>query len=175
MYIYISYISKALCQKIEFFPSVDLKKFHNIKVESYVLLGVGSRGGRILRIQAREITLWKLLWGGEGWSQVIQKFCHKGQIVWTSKENQIFQVKEFSVFLYMGRCKSLAHWNHFFDTYLSYLGPVSVFSKYPEFPQGSPYAVAADWWLLDGGILSFLSSLRAHQLTIHRGYNCQWL
>ena len=46
VYIYISYISKALCQKIEFFPSVDLKKFHNIKVESYVLLGVGSGGGK---------------------------------------------------------------------------------------------------------------------------------
>ena len=38
----VSYISKALRQKIEFFPSVDLKKIHNIKVESYVLLGVGD-------------------------------------------------------------------------------------------------------------------------------------
>ena len=40
--VYISYISKVLCQKIEFFPSVDLKQIHNIKVESYVLLGVGD-------------------------------------------------------------------------------------------------------------------------------------
>ena len=40
--VYISYISKVLCQKIEFFPSVDLKQIHNIKVESYVLLGMGG-------------------------------------------------------------------------------------------------------------------------------------
>ena len=42
IYIYISYISKALCQKIEFFTSVDVKQIHNIKVESYVFLGVGD-------------------------------------------------------------------------------------------------------------------------------------
>ena len=42
MCVCVSYISKALRQKIEFFPSVDLKKIHNIKVESYVLLGVGD-------------------------------------------------------------------------------------------------------------------------------------
>ena len=42
VYIYISYISKALCQKIEFFTSVDVKQIHNIKVESSVFLGVGD-------------------------------------------------------------------------------------------------------------------------------------
>ena len=38
------------------------------------------------------------------------------------KENQTSQVKEFSAFLCMGRCKIWAHWNHSFDMYLSYLG-----------------------------------------------------
>ena len=44
------------------------------------------------------------------------------------KENQISQVKEFSGFLCMGRCKSLGSLKSFFDMHLSYLGPVfSVF------------------------------------------------
>ena len=43
----------------------------------------------------------------------MQKFCNKGQVVWTIRrwllirEKQISQVKEFSPFLYMGSCKSL--------------------------------------------------------------------
>ena len=41
------------------------------------------------------------------------------------KENQIPQVKEFSTFLCMGRCKVWAHWKHAFDMCLIYLGPVS--------------------------------------------------
>ena len=45
--------------------------------------------------------------------KVIQKFCNKEQVVWTWKvflgvrENQISQVKAFSAFLCMGRCKNL--------------------------------------------------------------------
>ena len=43
----------------------------------------------------------------------MQKFCNKGQVVWTIRrwllirEKQISQVEEFSPFLYMGSCKSL--------------------------------------------------------------------
>ena len=43
----------------------------------------------------------------------MQKFCNKGQVVWTIRrwllirEKWIFQVKELSPFLYMGSCKSL--------------------------------------------------------------------
>ena len=54
---------------------------------------------------------WERL-GGVGMSDYIE-ICNKGQIVWISKiflwikENQVSQVREFSAFLYMGRCKSL--------------------------------------------------------------------
>ena len=34
-------------------------------------------------------------------------FATKNQVVKTSKENPISQIKEFSMFLYMGRCRSL--------------------------------------------------------------------
>ena len=60
------------------------------------------------------ITLRELLWGGRGMegqgagrSQVIQKFCNKGRVVWTSKvflwikENQIIsKVQEVSAFYF---------------------------------------------------------------------------
>ena len=55
----------------------------------------------------------KLLWGGKGRSREIQEFCNIEQVIGNvkrlllNKENQIFQVKEFSAFLCMGRCKSL--------------------------------------------------------------------
>ena len=41
------------------------------------------------------------------------------------KENQISQVKEFSAFVCMVRCKSLDSLKSFFSYDLSYLGPVS--------------------------------------------------
>ena len=42
-----------------------------------------------------------------------------------------------------------AEWSHSFDMHLSFLGQYPVFS-HPEFPLGSPWGVAAVWWLLDG-------------------------
>ena len=65
------------------------------------------------------------------------------------KENQISQVKEFSTFLYMGRCRSL--------------GSLKSFLWYA--PQ-----------LSEARILCFhiLSSLKAHQLMLE-GYNHWWL
>ena len=56
------------------------------------------------------------------------------------KENQITQVKEFSAFACMGRCKNLGHWNHSFDIHLTYLDPVVL---HLVFPQGSPSVGAA--------------------------------
>ena len=64
---------------------------------------------------------------GEGELSGYIEVCNKGQVVWTSKvflwikENQISQVREFSAFLYMGRCKSLGSLNSF----LSYASRLS--------------------------------------------------
>ena len=52
------------------------------------------------------------------------------------KENQISQVKEFSVFLGMGRCKCLGTLKSFFGYAPQLLGQCSVFSR-PKFPLGS--------------------------------------
>ena len=40
------------------------------------------------------------------------------------KENQVSQVKGSSIFIFMGRCKSLGSPRSFFPEHLSYLGPV---------------------------------------------------
>ena len=45
--------------------------------------------------------------------------------------------------------RAWAQWSHSFDMHLSFLGQYPVFS-HPEFPLGSPWGVAAVWWLLDG-------------------------
>ena len=51
-------------------------------------------------------------------------------------------------------------------------GPVSfVFTSWASFPQGLPWGVAVVWWLLI--FFSFLSFLRAHQLTL-AGCNHWW-
>ena len=59
-------------------PSVNLKNVHDLKVESYVLLE------EVFRMSsseaASELTLRELLRGGEGRSQIIQKFYNKGQV-----------------------------------------------------------------------------------------------
>ena len=66
------------------------------------------------------------------------------------KENQTSQVKEFSAFLYMGRCKSLGSLKLFL-WYASQLSGASILCfSHPELPWGSPKGVAAVWWLLDG-------------------------
>ena len=74
---------------------------------------------------------------------------------WTAREFP-------SLFLCMGRCKSLAHWNHSLDKHLSYLGPVPcAFLKLHLWGRVS----SADCEMV-GVFVSFLSSLRAH----HRGW-----
>ena len=74
----------------------------------------------------------------------------------------------------MGRYKSLAGLTEIFP--LTCTSPVwgqHPVLSHPEPPEGSPWGVAAVWWLLDGRhFFSSLSSLSIHQLTIHGGW---WL
>ena len=66
------------------------------------------------------------------------------------KENQIFQVKEFSAFLCMERCKSLGSLKSFLSYAPQHLEPVSkVYTSWASFPQGSLWEVAIVWWRLD--------------------------
>ena len=66
------------------------------------------------------------------------------------KENQIFQDKEFSTFLCMGRSKSLGSLKSFLSYAPQHLGLVSkVYMSWASFPQGSLWEVAIVWWLLD--------------------------
>ena len=108
-------------------------------------------------------------------SQVIQCLQQRAgslNIKWLLliKENQIFQVKEFSTFLCMGRCKSLGLLKSFLLYAPQHLGLVSkVYTHWASFPQGSLWEVAIVWWLLD----SRYSPVQAHWLTLE-GCSC-WL
>ena len=84
------------------------------------------------------------------------------------KENQILQVKEFSAFLCMRRCKSLGSLKSFL-WHASQPSGASILT-HPEFPQGSPAAV---WWLLDGRY-SFQPWVSLARLT-WEGCICWWL
>ena len=91
------------------------------------------------------------------------------------KENQISQVKEFSAFLCMGKCKSLGS----VKSFLWYVPQLSG-ASFLRFHILSFLRVHHGEWLQPDGcqmadILSILSSLRAQQLTIHGGCNCWWL
>ena len=88
----------------DFHHGVDLKKYSQPKSWEWYFIHWefwGLQAGQA----ASQVTLRELLQGREGRNQVIQKFCNKGQVIWTSKdycelkENQISQVKEFSAFL----------------------------------------------------------------------------
>ena len=63
---------------------VNLKNSHKLKVElcfiQWEFLGLQPQE------RALQVTLRKLLLGDKQRSQVIYKFCNKGQVVWTSKE-----------------------------------------------------------------------------------------
>ena len=85
---------------------------HNLEVESYVLFGGHSEdfkpGDRTLK------SLWgtaaKRQWGSQDLQVFLQQRPGSRNIkrLLLFKENQISQVKEFSTFLCMGRCKSLS-------------------------------------------------------------------
>ena len=67
------------------------------------------------------------------------------------------QVKKFSAFLYMGRSKVWAHWNHSFDMHLSCLGSVSCIFTFWVF-SGITVGSGTVWWLLDGRYFFWVSS-----------------
>ena len=85
------------------------------------------------------------------------------------KGNHISQAKEFSTFLCMGRYKSwFTEINY--DVHLTYLGLVSCDFTRPQVFLGLTIACSLKatiyrWWVF----FSFLSFLRAHELTIHGG------
>ena len=103
--------------------------------------------------------------------KVIQKFYNKGQVIWTSKvflgvrENQISQVKEFSAFLCVGRCKSLGSLKSFLS-HAPQLSGASVSCIFtPEFLSvhcGSGCSlIGARSWVF----FSFLSALGAQKFS----------
>ena len=92
------------------------------------------------------MTLRELLQGGERGSQDIQRFCNRAgslnvKSVLLIKENQTSQVKEFSAFLCMGRCRSLGSLKSllWFASQLS-----GAFS--PWVPRGSPAQISLVYW-----------------------------
>ena len=80
---------------------------------------------------AFQVALRELLQGGRVEESGYIDVCNKGQVVWTLKvflwikENQLSQVKEFSTFLYMARCKPLSSLKSFLS-YVSQLSGASV-------------------------------------------------
>ena len=102
----------------------------------------------------------RLLWGTspkrQGRSQDTKRISQGIKRLLLIKENQTYQVKEFSTFLCMRRCKVWAYWNYPFDRHLSYLGPVScVFSFWV--PSGLTTGMAITRWLNGCSTLFFFS------------------
>ena len=88
--------------------------------------------------------------------QVIQRFCNKGQVVWTSKDycslkkTRYPKLRNLALFYEWEDARVWAHWNHSFDMHLSCRGQYTLFISWIYFPRGSPFGVAAIWWPLDG-------------------------
>ena len=140
---------------------VNLKNIHNLKVESYFFWW------EFLGLQTQK-TVSQINWensseemeGARLYRSFITKWAGSLNIksLLLMKENQLSQVKKFRLFSVCKDARIWAHWNHFFDIYLSYLGPVSCFQILsflssgltvgigcslragilPEFPQISP-------------------------------------
>ena len=112
------------------------------------------------------ITLREFLWG----NKIISKFCNKGQVGWTSKDyckwkkTGYFMLRNLVLFYLWEDARVWSHWNHSFDMHLSFWEPGSCFHiiTFLKFRCG-------EWLQSDScemsGTLSFLNSLRAHQLT----------
>ena len=77
-----------------------------------------------------QVPLRELLWGGEGSSQVIWKFCNKRQVVWTQKiivkeKTRYPKLRNLALFYLWENARVWPHWNHSFHMHLHSLGPVS--------------------------------------------------
>ena len=110
------------------------KKKCSLEVESSVYLAeifrTSSPGDSIS--SSPERAAWRRWVGEPGFIEVLKQRAGSLNVkrLLLIKENQISQVKEFSVFLCMGRCKSLGSYQ-IADMHLSYLGPVScVFTSW---------------------------------------------
>ena len=128
--------------------------------------------------QVREEPLWVASRG----AGVYRSFATKGRWKDCSHQRKTRCLKLGSLcFPLFGNMDALARRNHSCDVYLAIQRRFPLLSP-PDFPQGWPWGLAAAWWLLDGryliffffffaGIVSFLSSLRAHQLPFGGGCN----
>ena len=115
-----------------------------------------------------ERTALRRRWEKSGYVEVLQQRAGNLNIkrLLLTKENQISKIKEFSTFLCMGRFKSLVSLKSFlwyapqlFGASILCFHIVSFFrAQHREWLQSEGY--------YKEGILPFLSSLRAHQLTI---------
>ena len=80
------------------------------------------------------------------------------------------KLRNLALFYVWEDAKLWAHWNHSFDGHLSFLGPVScIFTSWVSsgWTLGSGCSVMAATWQVC--LVSFLSFLRAHQLTLGGG------
>ena len=89
------------------------------------------------------------------------------------KENQVAQVKKFSTFLCMGRCKCLGSLKSFIWLISALWGQYLALTS--RVPQGSLQGVGTVWWLLSSGY-SFLPGFpQGSPAHLHSGCNCWWL
>ena len=132
----------------------DLKVMHNLKVESYVLFSRQIWGLK-LRRQDSQITLRDCYGKTKEGAKIYKNFCNKDQVVRTSlllliKENQTSQVKEFSTFPCMGRCKSLGSLKSFLWCAPQLSGASIQCFHSLSFLRTHSRGEAVVWWLLDG-------------------------
>ena len=88
---------------------------------------------------------------------------------------QYLELRNLALFCVWEDARAWAHWDHSFDIHLSYLGPVScVFTSWVStgLTLGSGCSLMAARW--QAFFVSFLSSFRAHPLTLH-GCSHWWL
>ena len=125
------------------------------------------------------MTLRELLWGGERRSQVIQKCCNKGQVVWASKydcklkKTRYLKLRNLSIFWEDASLDSLKSSLSYASSHQTW-GPCPVFftswASLGLFVGRGCSLMTVRWQVS----LSFLCSLRVHRLTLE-GCNCWWL
>ena len=114
--------------------------------------------------------------------RLYRRFATKGQVVWSQKiivnerKTRYHKWRNLVPFSVWEDARVWTHWNHSFDMHLSQLGPVScVFTSWVPsgLTVGSGCSLRAARWQVF--FVSFLSPLRAHQLTVWGGCNRWWL